>query len=523
MLGRAEALTRGRLLAGNVALNLAGWLLPALVALAAYPVLIRSMGTERFGLLALAWSVVGYFSVFDLGVGRALTQALAEQAARGDESESPALTWTSLWLIAPFGCACALALALAAPALTDRVFAVPPALRGEAVASLRLLALAVPPLVITAALRGVLEAGQRFRTVNALRVPLGLISFAGPMAVQPYTRSLPAAVGVLVAARAVLCVLHLWAVLRAYPPLRRVRAPRRADAARLWRVAGWLTVSSIISPVLVSVDRFAVGALLPVAALAHYATASEVATKMWLFTAALLPVLFPALASDLVTSPERAAALFDRAARAIVLALAPAALVLVLFGRDALTLWLGAAFARESAPALQWLAIAVLLNSVAQVPYAAVQGAGRADVAAKLHLVELPIYGALLWWLAREYGVVGVAFAWLARMAGDGFALLTSTRRVLPALDAAARRAGWAMLASAVGLALCTRPETLGARAATLGVGLVALAVAARFGLVTPSERAAVRGWVARRRAAGAVDTAHETTSADAPGVTSGA
>jgi O-antigen/teichoic acid export membrane protein len=319
--------------------------------------------------------------------------------------------------------------------------------------------------------------------------------------VQPFSNGLPAAVAVLVGARVVVCALHAWAVVRGYPVLRRVSGPRRGEASRLWSTAGWLTVSGVVSPVLVSADRFVVGAVLPVAAVAYYSTASEVATKMWLFTAALQPVLFPALAASLVRSPEAAAALFDRAVRATIAVLAPAALLLVLFGRDAVTVWLGADVARAAGPALQWLSVAVFVNSVAQVPYAAVQGGGRADVAAKLHLIELPLYAGLLWWLAHEHGLLGVALAWLARMAADGFVLLALSGRALPALAVPARRAAVATFVVAAGLCACTLPVSLGARLAAALAGFVALAAAVPLGLVTPAERAALRRWVGGRRA----------------------
>lgn len=488
------------MLAANVAVNLAGWVLPALAALAATPVLYRALGSARFGLLTLVWTLVGYFSLFDLGVGRALTQALAERAGTDDQAESPAVTWTAVWLLAPFGAASALGLAWAAPSLAVRVLVVPASLRGEAVGALRLVAACVPCLVLTSALRGVLEAGQRFRLINLLRVPLGVVTFLGPVAVLPFSRRLTAAVGVLAAARAVLCVLHGAAVLRAFPPLRRVRAPRARDLARLWRTAGWMTVSSVVSPVLVSVDRFAVGALLPAAALAHYATASEVATKLWLFTAALLPVLFPAFTATLAVDPRRAAALFDRGVRVTALALAPTALALVLFAREVLTQWIGADFAREAAPVLQWLTVAVFANAVAQVPYTVLQGAARADLAGKLHLVELPLYAAALWWLPRHAGLVGVALAWLARMAGDGVAMSILAAHAVPEARAAARRAAGVIVGGGAVLAICTVSMPLGARVTMWLLAVFVIGAAGWARVLTPEERIFARALGARGR-----------------------
>ena len=61
----------------NALLNLAGLGLPMLVALACIPPLVMLLGTPRFGLLTLLWAVVSTLGVFDLGVGRALTQQLS--------------------------------------------------------------------------------------------------------------------------------------------------------------------------------------------------------------------------------------------------------------------------------------------------------------------------------------------------------------------------------------------------------------------------------------------------------------
>jgi O-antigen/teichoic acid export membrane protein len=97
-------LTSGRLLAKNAVWNLIGSATPMVVAVFCIPILIRGLGTERFGVLTLAWAVIGYASLFDLGLGRALTQLVARKLGAGEDREVPALVWTSLLLMWVLGC-----------------------------------------------------------------------------------------------------------------------------------------------------------------------------------------------------------------------------------------------------------------------------------------------------------------------------------------------------------------------------------------------------------------------------------
>src|SRR2546427_4459732 len=98
-------LTSGRLLARNVVWNLLGTVAPLFVAVFAVPRLIHAMGTDRFGVLTLAWALIGYASLFDLGLGRALTQLVARKLGAGEEGEIPSLAWTSLLLMMLLGLA----------------------------------------------------------------------------------------------------------------------------------------------------------------------------------------------------------------------------------------------------------------------------------------------------------------------------------------------------------------------------------------------------------------------------------
>ena len=137
-------LTRGHIIARNTVWNLIGLGAPLLVALFAIPLLIRGMGTDRFGVLTLAWAVIGYFSLFDLGLGRALTKLVAERLGTGQTEDLPRLIWTALMIMGLFGIIGAMVAAALSPWLVHNVLKIPRALQDETLKSFYLIALSVP-------------------------------------------------------------------------------------------------------------------------------------------------------------------------------------------------------------------------------------------------------------------------------------------------------------------------------------------------------------------------------------------
>ena len=88
----------------NTLWNLAGTGLPLLIGAVTIPFLIRRVGVEAFGVLTLIWALIGYFSLFDFGLGRALTQQIASACASGQESRVPRLAKSGLAFTALTGC-----------------------------------------------------------------------------------------------------------------------------------------------------------------------------------------------------------------------------------------------------------------------------------------------------------------------------------------------------------------------------------------------------------------------------------
>jgi O-antigen/teichoic acid export membrane protein len=420
---RLDELTNDRLLERNVALNLAGWALPAVAALVSIPLLARGLGPARYGLVVLAWSCVSIFSLFDFGLGRALTRIVAERLAAMEDHAIANVVWSASWLLLGLTTVLAAVGLVLAPTIVDRVLNVPADTRGEAIGVVRLLAIAIPPLAHGVALRGVLEAAQRFRLVNMLRVPLGLVTYAGPLVAIPLGASAETAVGIVVAGRIVYWLVSFVVLETVVPNVARPRGVTRDATRELLHVGGWITVSNVVSPIIVQADRIVIAASMPIAASGWYGTAAEVATKQWLFTAALQPVLFSALSAAIKPAPARAAVLMERAGRVTLLALLPCAAALAAFAEPGLHLWMGSAYVPVAGPVLRWIAIAVYANAVAQVPYSMLQGGIDARAPALLHLVELPLYLALLIGMGRAMGMRGVAIAWFVRMTADGVVL----------------------------------------------------------------------------------------------------
>lgn len=443
---RLGALTHDALLRKNVLLNLAAWGIPAVAALLSIPLLTRGLGAGRFGLVALAWGTIGLFSMFDFGLGRAVTRLVAERLASGRDAEIPRLVWTMTWMLLGLGATLGLSGAGFAVAITDRVLDIPAALRGEAIGVVVLLAVSIPALAHGVALRGVLEAAQEFGAINRLRIPLGLVTYLGPLLALPLGGDARVAVGTIVAGRIAYWIAHFPLMRVVHADLGRPLPPTRAAARELVRVGGWISVSNLVSPVIVHVDRLVVAAALPIAASGLYGASAEIATKQWLFTAALQPVFFSAMAAALRPAPRRAAELMDRATIVTMTGLLPAVLMLVAFAEPLLTLWMGPAYAPEAGTVLRWLAIAVYVNALAQVPYAVLQSGVDVRLPAILHLVELPLYAALLYSLTVSWGLTGIAIAWFLRMALDGAAMWAAALWKFPEGRAVVRRRGMSLV-----------------------------------------------------------------------------
>jgi len=405
----------------NAGWNLLGNVLPLLAAALAMPYLAVQMGTERFGLLTLGWVLIGYFGLFDFGLGRALTKLVAERVGRDSAADLPGLCSTGTALAGAAGLLGGLLVALVSGWGGDWFAGGSAALRAEAVTGLLVIAIGIPPTVGTAALRGILEGFQRFKLLTAIRTPAGVLLFAAPCISAFFTPRLDWALAAIVLTRWLVLLAH-WLPCRASIRLTPALAQRQW-LAPLLRLGGWLTVSSVVGPVIVYADRFIIGGMLSAVALAHYAAPFELVSRLLILPVALAGALFPALAAAQGGGVGHGRDLRHKALLLTLAGVLPAALLGAVFAAPLLDAWMGADFAENGSRAMQILLLGFAFNAAAQIPFAALHGYGLARQTALLHLLELPLYGLGLVLLVRGHGIEGAAAAWALRGAFDMLAL----------------------------------------------------------------------------------------------------
>ncbi len=200
-----------KLLARNTGLNLLGLVVPLAVGFVTIPMVVRALGPERFGILALVWVVFGYFGLFDLGLGRTATRFVADGLGRNETEKLPGYLWTTIALQAAIGLAGGGLSHLAAPLVVRHILNIPAGFEAETILTLRLVGWSLPVMFAASSFRGVLEAAQRFDLVNAVKVPVNILFYVLPLAGVALGFALPGIVVLLIISRA--AALLAWGAM----------------------------------------------------------------------------------------------------------------------------------------------------------------------------------------------------------------------------------------------------------------------------------------------------------------------
>lgn len=399
----------------NTLWNLAGSGLPVLAAIAFIPYCLNQLGSEAFGILTLIWALIGYFSLFDFGVGRALTCEIGKLNPETDAAAVASVMRAGLLLTLLTGLLGAAMMGFLAPYLAGSWLNISPTFQHDAQQAFEVAALGMVATTMASGLRGAQEGLEQFRVSNINKMLMGFCTFSLPaLAIYLQGPNLTRIVLYLVLARCVILGLNAFQ-LRAFlccsgsgSIVRRFKS--------LYSFGAWVTVSGVIGPLMVYGDRFFVSAAVGANLLPVYAIPQEGLQRLLLIPGAFCGALLPRL-SGLADADRRVLFLssYRRLARGMLAICGVAALL----AYPVLSVWLTPDFASEAIPLVLILVVGIWVNSVAMVPFTFLHATGNARLTALFHLLELGIYILGLFYLVHLFGLIGAALAWVLRVTID--------------------------------------------------------------------------------------------------------
>lgn len=397
--------------------------LPIFAAVFTLPFIIKGLGTDRFSILVLILALIGYSSLFDLGLGRALTQLISKKIGQNSTEDMPVAVWTAFSIINLFGLIGTIILAFFIPFIVYKILKVPLNLVNETIRSLWYMVFSLPLIINIVCMKGVLEAYQKFKLLTVLRLPVILFSYVAPLFVLPFTNDLSVIVAVVIFGRVVTFFAHIFACASVIKDLFQKVKIDKDYIKPLLKFGSWITVSNIVSPIMLYLDRFFIASLVSSVVVAYYATPHEVISKLWMIPAAINGVVFPALSTEFQRNKERAKYLYYQSIKYTSIVMLIPVLIIVFGAKFGLTLWINEDFALKSYKITQWLAIGSFIYSINMTSYSFVQSTGRSDITAWIHIIEVPLYLFFLWMFIKKFGIIGAAYAWVLRILIDSVLL----------------------------------------------------------------------------------------------------
>tara|TARA_B100000378_G_scaffold138629_2_gene111967 strand:+ start:473 stop:1933 length:1461 start_codon:yes stop_codon:yes gene_type:complete len=403
----------------NTALNFLGAILPLAISLVTIPIYLKLIGEARYGVLAIVWLLLGYFGLFDLGLSRATAQRIG--SLRSSTVEQRAIVfWTALSVNLGMGAIAGIIVWPVARYIFGSAVSIDAALRPEIVAAVPWLALSMPIATLSGVLSGALIGRERFLELNIISVVGTAIFQTLPLlAAMVWGPDLRMLLPVALLSRALTLLAFFGSCLRHVCPGQGI-AFKRTEAVNLLKFGGWVTITSIVGPLMVTLDRFIIGVVSGATAVTMYTVPFQLAERTTTLARALSNALFPRLSG---LDDRNRSLMVKESQRVLLSIMTPLSGLAIILVEPFLSLWISPEFSRNASTVAVIIVAGFWINCLAVVPYSLILARGRPDLIAKIQLAELLPYFLMLYIGLKFLGLPGAAIAFSIRSAVDALLL----------------------------------------------------------------------------------------------------
>jgi O-antigen/teichoic acid export membrane protein len=392
--------------------NILGNAIPLVAAIITIPFLLRELGNEVFGVLTLLWALVGYFGLFDFGIGRALTYQVSSCVNSQSREKVKNVIMAGLALTLLTGVFGAIIVYFFIAPFSVTWFNLPKEKTNEFINVFQVIAFAIIPTTLTSGLRGALEGYQRFFHSNVNRVFLGVLMFVAPALVLLFEgANIITIAWSLVLVRVIVFLMALYQLRHSL--LGKITIEKE-DIKSLTNFGVWVTISSLISPLMVYGDRFFVAASVGAESLPLYAIPQEGLQRLLIIPTALTAALLPRMIQ--LNNKNTLKNVYNKNLIRIAVVMFLILLIAVIATPKILNIWISESFSKQTVMIVIVLCVGLWFNSLAQMSITLLHTIRKPKLAAITHIIELPLYVGAVILLAAEFGILGAAIAWSLRV-----------------------------------------------------------------------------------------------------------
>ncbi len=404
-----------------------------LIMFFAVPKIVGGLGNVSFAILSLVWTVITYFTLWDLGIGRAVTKFVAEKKGIGEDKDVVSVVYISTVIGLLLGGIFGVLVFVFDSQLAHLLFTVPPGFELTVDIALKIVAVSMPVLLLQSVFRGVVMGFDRFDLSNLVQIINGFLQWGGALVLVWMHFDVLWVIGFVMLSRLMTTIVLFGMISRIISWGKFSRTLNFSLMKEVLVFGGWAMVSQVVSPLLQYAERFLLSALVATSVVTFYVVPYEATSKMLVLSVGLVSALFPALSQIHGTGGlnQDFRKLYIQSERILVFAFLPVGAFLFIFAPEILKLWMGSSFAQSAGLVFEILSLAFLVNSVAQLPFTVLQAVGRSDLTGKIHLIELPIHFLVTFILIKQFGLIGAATATFFRIIMDAVLLYTFTSQKL--------------------------------------------------------------------------------------------
>jgi O-antigen/teichoic acid export membrane protein len=402
-------------------INLVGGLVPAIASLACIPLILSKHGSEFFGIYSLQTALLMVVGLMDLGLSRGIM--LVTYDANLNPTGTPnkpfkaglnLANWIALIVFSFVIMALLVIEYLNASTMDIRISAFLNCLSGAVT-------------ILTLPLRTLLEIQGKFGILNIIRSALACSIPLAPL--------FPGAEGdYALSISAIYIFVFRIGGLFAYRNtcnISDMKLEKLPNATNEWQRefisrCGWVGLTNIGSIILTYADRLLLAGFASATVLASFVIAHELATKIWMVTGAVLSATMPKVAADLMKyntkfTTDTPPASLTKVRLLILGTIVLPSIILAVFLKYALTIWLGAKYSVDIEIAGKILIAGIALNSMSQLNFGLLQINKGESQGAKLQLFNIVMAAILMSIFIPKYGAIGAAVAFSIRLVVDAY------------------------------------------------------------------------------------------------------